>query len=166
MGIHLKIYEDASLCSDCGCVCCQKYPGTSLPDDWTDESGEVDWDKIEMALRSGLYVIDVAFPMNTAFNKMPRVRPADVLSDGVFDDKIKDGLLSCVFWREGFGCSMAAEDRPTGCTSLVPKPGLRCDWEVENFGKFSIGAWWPHRLRLLEMGLKIQAENEETEKVA
>lgn len=150
-------HEDASLCSSCGGRCCKSIPGEILPSDLgADLSPPEMHSRIRQMLQSGDYTIDwwegPPVPKEELDELDARtsgyyLRPATKAHRGHWFDDSWGG--TCTFHTEA-GCSLSAQERPSGCLSLIPEldetgePSCRhpAGWE----GKLSAAkAWWPYR---------------------
>ncbi len=134
------MYEKKDACTECGGVCCKKYPGAAMPEDF----GMPDTTKLVEALRSGKWAID----RWEADTPLYYVRPAVTSAIGQLFDYSWGG--PCVF-LSGTGCKLPPDDRPSGCRLLEPDV-LGC---IEHgAGKLEAGeAWQKYDLEKITDGM-------------
>lgn len=137
------MYENPKICAKCGGKCCASYAGVCLPSDFGEP---LDRNRLRDALESGKYSIDWWEGDFEGMEETPYfVRPATVHGQGRLLDPTFGG--PCVFWKQGAGCSLAADARPAGCRLLEPRKGDKC--HVHGADKESaIRAWRPHNALL------------------
>lgn len=170
------ILEGAKACSVCEGACCKEIPGESVPADWSNDSGEIDWDLVREALSTEEWCIDwwEGDPRFERFEDgqvymAPYIRPRHDKSKGVRDPSWWGG--TCVFLADT-GCrlspirtSPADKVRPAGCRNLIAnikvtsagKIHNRCFSEIgRQFKKEAAIAWLPYHERLLSIVSEIE----------
>lgn len=156
----MEEYQDATICSACEGLCCQKLPGATQPEDL----GGVTLGKLLKLLRSGLWAIDWwdGDPREGKY----RLQRAEFLRPAI---KGYEGLVfhgswggECVFLTNT-GCKLSFEKRPISCRALEPVKGSHCidhsPGEGSNGKHKSAKAWLPYRHLLKKAGGKILQEH-------
>lgn len=108
-------FAPAQVCVDCNGKCCQEYAGILTPDD-VDQSIDISHG-IKTLLRSGQYVVDWWEP-DGIMNLTYFLRPAHTNAIGELKDASWGGV--CVFFEDGFGCTLDFDRRPAQCRALEP----------------------------------------------
>ena len=155
------MFDNASLCSKCGGVCCKGTPGCCYPSDfkltgWVTGAHEyIDARKLKEALLSGRYCIDWyegdvrGMPYDNWEHPEHKgrclyVRPATLGREGM----LLDGGWShmCTFWSLAQGCELGSDERPYECRMLEPKDrdkGESCIAHAFGRSKAAL-AWLPY----------------------
>jgi hypothetical protein len=164
------ILQGQEACDRCQGVCCKGLPGESMPEQWMDRSGQIDWSLVRNAFLSGKWCIDwwEGDPRkdgyeDAGYSTAPYIRPRHENSRGIRDDALFN-YGECVFLTDS-GCSLEAADRngstyvrPTGCQLLLAKievvdDGIEidCDYaDGKQFKRKAAIAWLPYSNKLFE----------------
>ena len=121
MSKHLPIVgtRPTSLCGECGGQCCQAVPGAYAPEDFQNDEGKLDVDRLFRMLKSGEAVFGVydGDPDRTS-RYYPRP-PYKDKGDELVEDRHPYDLGGCANLTDE-GCKFSFEERPYGCRTLIP----------------------------------------------
>jgi len=148
-------------CSVCEGLCCKSHPGATEPKHWMSGGGgnELDFDKIEAALLTGRWVIDVSYKDNEM--DIYYLRPAMSNSNSIFDIQMRLMKDHCTFLTP-LGCELESRYRPYECLSLEPKIRVEPDGPITHLCRHPgdrqygieplLKLWKPHSEDILAMG--------------
>lgn len=137
-GLVIINQSNEQMCRVCGGECCQRYPGSTSPEDWGAPDKETMLSRLVAAFRTGKWAIDwwEGDPLDDGtehdcvqcgeFINGYYVRPATIKPKYQYSLRDPSWGGVCVFWSKNTGCWFALDKRPEGCRVLKPnKPG-RC----------------------------------------
>lgn len=134
-------YENKSLCSKCGGMCCKNGPCFFMPDDFSDLS--LEGLKKEFSKKDYLCICLTDIPFISIrldfWEKV--VRPTTYFLGG-----------PCPLLTET-GCPFSYDERPTSAKMLVPLPNNQC--ELILFPNMVDLAWEPYKETLLQLATMI-----------
>lgn len=145
--------QDSTACAACGGACCKSMPGGTHPDDWGAPNTSIMFDRLVVALSSGLWSIDwwEGDPRGLEegdagyVSQGLYVRPATKGDEGRTFHASWGG--ECTFLTPA-GCTLAHDARPLECRALEPKYPMRCE---QHHGKnLTATAWIPYHDILLD----------------
>jgi len=147
------MYDNPTLCTECGGKCCKKIPGPAHPSDFG--CPKRGWKKnLETALQSGKWAIDWwegdPRPGGSELYRVYYVRPATKGNEGIRFDASWGG--ECTFLGDT-GCTLSSEGRPTVCRLVEPKAKGNCKYhgKYKHDKRDSAIKWIPHQ-KLLSKG--------------
>ena len=151
--------ENLDICSECGGACCENMPGAAFPEDFgiTPRMPRIQIQQIiQDRLSSGKWQIDLydLKPIDRDFFG-PHDAPAMFLRPAI---RLPLGRVSyqcppksgCIF-QSIRGCELSLQERPLGCSSLIPSPeGQMCKMPVDDMHRESAKAWFEYEEEILD----------------
>lgn len=122
------MYENKTICGECGGECCKHLPGACYPEDF---GVPLDESRLAYALASGRYAIDWwegdprpdSHDLDDERDRTYFVRPATKGREGTRFDGSWGG--ECTFLGSE-GCDLPEDARPLECKSLEPRIDGKC----------------------------------------